>query len=231
MEFGMVLRQILALFRGQPWGDCWETGRGAYGPIWALRCHLELKLESGSVVMIDPILMLLCALNIQGREACLDDFSKQLRFTGWYQFEWPTSSSKVTVEWESKICWAHFLIHFSIDFNEIWYAVMSCWFLMLILNLFQHDLYWRERTLSEWFKRPFTLAWFGILCTVSFRLDKTMLNLTVWFTSIFIQDHTDRTTRKPEHVQAFCYKVAQSNPNFCNGWSCKEDDRKEVLWV
>ena len=38
-------RQILALFRGQPWGDCWETGRSAYGPFWALRCHLELKLK------------------------------------------------------------------------------------------------------------------------------------------------------------------------------------------
>ena len=38
-------RQILALFRGQPWGDCWETGRSAYGPFRALRCHLELKLK------------------------------------------------------------------------------------------------------------------------------------------------------------------------------------------
>ena len=38
-------RQILALFRGQPWGDCWETGRSAYGPFRALLCHLELKLE------------------------------------------------------------------------------------------------------------------------------------------------------------------------------------------
>ena len=38
-------RQILALFRGQPWGDCWETGRSAYGPLRALWCHLELKLK------------------------------------------------------------------------------------------------------------------------------------------------------------------------------------------
>ena len=38
-------RQILALFRGQPWGDCWETGRSAYGPFRALRCHPELKLK------------------------------------------------------------------------------------------------------------------------------------------------------------------------------------------
>ena len=38
-------RQILALFRGQPWGDRWETGRSAYWPFWALRCHLELKLK------------------------------------------------------------------------------------------------------------------------------------------------------------------------------------------
>ena len=38
-------RQILALFRGQPWGDCRETGRSAYGPFRALRCHLELKLK------------------------------------------------------------------------------------------------------------------------------------------------------------------------------------------
>ena len=38
-------RQILALFRGQPWGDCWETGRSEYGPFRALRCHLELKLK------------------------------------------------------------------------------------------------------------------------------------------------------------------------------------------
>ena len=35
----------LVLFRGQPWGDCWETGRSAYGPFRALRCHLELKLK------------------------------------------------------------------------------------------------------------------------------------------------------------------------------------------
>ena len=34
-------RQILALFRGQPWGDSWETGRSAYGPFRALRCHLS----------------------------------------------------------------------------------------------------------------------------------------------------------------------------------------------
>ena len=38
-------RQILALFRRQPWGDCWETGWSAYGPFRALRCHLELKLK------------------------------------------------------------------------------------------------------------------------------------------------------------------------------------------
>ena len=39
------IRQILALFWGQPWGDCWETGRSTYGPFWVLRCHLELKLS------------------------------------------------------------------------------------------------------------------------------------------------------------------------------------------
>ena len=38
-------RQILALFRGQPWGDCWETGWSAHVPFWALRCTLELKLK------------------------------------------------------------------------------------------------------------------------------------------------------------------------------------------
>ena len=38
-------RHILALFRGQPWGDCWETGWSAYGPFRALRCHLELNLK------------------------------------------------------------------------------------------------------------------------------------------------------------------------------------------
>ena len=38
-------RQILVLFRGQPWGGCWETGRSAYGPFRALWCHLELKLK------------------------------------------------------------------------------------------------------------------------------------------------------------------------------------------
>ena len=38
-------RQILALFWGQPWGDCRETERSAYGPFRALRCHLELKLK------------------------------------------------------------------------------------------------------------------------------------------------------------------------------------------
>ena len=43
-------RQILALFRGQPWGDCWETGRSAYGPFRVLRCHLELKLKLKLIV-------------------------------------------------------------------------------------------------------------------------------------------------------------------------------------
>ena len=38
-------RQILVLFRGQPWGGYWETGRSAYGPFRPLRCHLELKLK------------------------------------------------------------------------------------------------------------------------------------------------------------------------------------------
>ena len=36
-------RQILALFREQPWGDCWETGLNTYGPFRGLRCHLKLK--------------------------------------------------------------------------------------------------------------------------------------------------------------------------------------------
>ena len=39
------IRQILALFRGQPWGECWEMGRSVYGLFWALRSDLELKLK------------------------------------------------------------------------------------------------------------------------------------------------------------------------------------------
>ena len=31
--------------RGQPWGNCLATGRSAYGPFRALRCHLGEKLE------------------------------------------------------------------------------------------------------------------------------------------------------------------------------------------
>ena len=38
-------RQTLVLFQGQPLGTYWETGRSAYGPFRALRCHLELKLK------------------------------------------------------------------------------------------------------------------------------------------------------------------------------------------
>ena len=38
-------RQILALFRGQPWWDSWETGWSVYEPFWVLQCHLELKLK------------------------------------------------------------------------------------------------------------------------------------------------------------------------------------------
>ena len=38
-------RQILALFRGQRWRDCRETGRSGYGPFRALQCHLGLKLK------------------------------------------------------------------------------------------------------------------------------------------------------------------------------------------
>ena len=38
-------RQILALFQGQLWGDCWDSGRSSYGPFRALQCHLELKLN------------------------------------------------------------------------------------------------------------------------------------------------------------------------------------------
>ena len=37
--------KLLALFRGQPWGDCWETGQSLYGPFRVLQCHLELKLK------------------------------------------------------------------------------------------------------------------------------------------------------------------------------------------
>ena len=37
-------RETLTLFRGQPWGDCWETGWSAYGPFRVLQCHLEQKL-------------------------------------------------------------------------------------------------------------------------------------------------------------------------------------------
>ena len=44
-------RQILALFWGQPWGDCWEMGRSAYWPFRALRCHLELKLKCDCPVL------------------------------------------------------------------------------------------------------------------------------------------------------------------------------------
>ena len=41
-------RQILALFQGQSWGDCWELGRSMYGPFRALQCHFELKLKQTS---------------------------------------------------------------------------------------------------------------------------------------------------------------------------------------
>ena len=41
-------RQILALFLGQPWGDCREKAQSAYGPFRAQGCHLELKLETGT---------------------------------------------------------------------------------------------------------------------------------------------------------------------------------------
>ena len=40
-----VFNQTLALFWGQPWGDCWETGQSVFGPFRALWCHLELKLK------------------------------------------------------------------------------------------------------------------------------------------------------------------------------------------
>ena len=53
-------RQILALFRGQPWGDCWETGRSAYGPFRALQCHLELKMKL--TFSWDPVLGFLLVL-------------------------------------------------------------------------------------------------------------------------------------------------------------------------
>ena len=38
-------RQILALFRGQPCGDCWVAGQSVYGPFQVLRRHIELKLK------------------------------------------------------------------------------------------------------------------------------------------------------------------------------------------
>ena len=38
-------RQTLALFQGQPCGDCWEMRWSMYGPFQALQCHLELKLK------------------------------------------------------------------------------------------------------------------------------------------------------------------------------------------
>ena len=40
-----VFNQIMALFGGQPWGDCWETGRSLYWPLQALWRHLEQKLK------------------------------------------------------------------------------------------------------------------------------------------------------------------------------------------
>ena len=45
MERSVSTRQTLPLFRGQPRGDCRETGRSAYGPFRAIRCHLELKVK------------------------------------------------------------------------------------------------------------------------------------------------------------------------------------------
>ena len=53
-------RQILALFRGQPWGICWETGRSACGPFRALRCHLELKLKQTVFVCLGLFVCLFC---------------------------------------------------------------------------------------------------------------------------------------------------------------------------
>ena len=38
-----VFNQTLALFQGQPCGDCWEMEWSMYGPFQALQCHLELK--------------------------------------------------------------------------------------------------------------------------------------------------------------------------------------------
>ena len=38
-------RLNMAMFQGQPWGDCWETGQSMYGPFRVLWCHLEQKLK------------------------------------------------------------------------------------------------------------------------------------------------------------------------------------------
>ena len=60
-------RQILALFWGQPWGGCWETGRSAYEPFRALRCHLALKLKlslSGFCMSGWSVLCLVCLFSV-----------------------------------------------------------------------------------------------------------------------------------------------------------------------
>ena len=49
--------------------------------------------------------------------------------------------------------------------------------------------------------------------------------ISFWMTLMFAQGHRD----KLELVHSFCCKVAWSNSNVCDGWSCKEEDCEEVL--
>ena len=44
-----LTRQTLALFRRQPWGDCWEAWWSTYGPFWGLRCHLDTETALNSI--------------------------------------------------------------------------------------------------------------------------------------------------------------------------------------
>ena len=53
--------------------------------------------------------------------------------------------------------------------------------------------------------------------------------IPVWMTLMFSQGH--RIIGKLELVQSFCYKVAWSNWNVCDGWLCKEDECEEILLV
>ena len=151
-------------------------------------------------------------------------WQRPLSSTFWYQFGWPWTLFKVTVEWKFSV---HFLANVGFDLDEIQYVAATCLFKFMLKIFSTSTVQGRELCWRDFMKCTFHRHVSGHLWTdfkLGMILNTTEINsfMPVWLTLMFTQDH-----RKSKVVKSFCCKVAWISSSVHIGWSCKGDE--EVL--